>query len=87
MLSRSLVAVFLSLPAAILLIALMLVATPPLEALRLPSLLMVFPLWVAIATASFLIPRARTAALVLGGVSVLAYGLMVLTQNLGVGGA
>ncbi|MEM8768851.1 MAG: hypothetical protein AAGE43_15495 [Pseudomonadota bacterium] len=87
MLTRSLVAVFLSIPVTLVAIALFLAATPPEPALRLPSLLMVFPLWVAIACASYLLPKASTAAGVLVATAAVGYGLILLLQFMGVGGA
>lgn len=66
----------LSLPAAMMLIGLFLAVTPPITGMRLPSLLMVFPLWMGIACASYLMARARTAAAVLIGISLVSYGLI-----------
>ena len=86
MLTRSLVAVLLSLPASVAVIGLFLAATPPVTALRLPSLLMVFPVWVAIACASYLVPRAGTAAAVLAAVSLVGFGLIRVLKSSGVVG-
>ncbi|MEM7705013.1 MAG: hypothetical protein AAF358_05640 [Pseudomonadota bacterium] len=87
MIARSFVGVLLSIPASVILIALILAATPPLPSLRVPTLLMLIPLWVAVATASFLIPKAWMAAVVLLAVSLGGYGLIELLAKLGIGGA
>ncbi|MEM1261982.1 MAG: hypothetical protein AAGH76_06280 [Pseudomonadota bacterium] len=87
MIARSIVAVLLSIPASMILISLFLAATPPITALRAPSMLLVFPLWVVIATASFLVPTARFSALMLSAISLVGYGLIQLLDAVGVGGA
>lgn len=87
MVARSFVAVLLSAPATVALVGLFLVATPPVAALRLPSLLMVFPLWIAIACLSYLIPTAKKAAAVLIGISVVGFGLIEVLKMTTVGGA
>ncbi len=87
MIAKSIVAVLLSLPASIMLIALFLQATPLIETLRFPSLLMVFPVWVALATLSFLFTKARYAALLLIGISLLGYALIILLKTMNIGGA
>ncbi|MEM6485293.1 MAG: hypothetical protein AAF662_09950 [Pseudomonadota bacterium] len=87
MIARSIVGVLLSIPASVILIALFLVATPPMPAWRIPTLLMVVPVWVGVASASFLLPTARDAALALIAVSVMGYGLIKFLNFAGVGGA
>lgn len=84
--SRSLVAVLLSLPATVAVIGVFLAATPPEPGLRLPSLLMVFPVWVVIASASYLIRRTTTAAAILTAVSLAGFGLIGVLKYAGVGG-
>ncbi|MEM8983841.1 MAG: hypothetical protein AAGC71_12495 [Pseudomonadota bacterium] len=86
MVARSFVAVLLSAPATVALVGLFLAATPPAEALRMPSLLMVFPVWVAIACASYLIPTARWAAAALIGFSLVGFGLIELLKRTSVVG-
>ncbi|MEM9532401.1 MAG: hypothetical protein AAGA23_15905 [Pseudomonadota bacterium] len=87
MVSRSFVAVLLSAPATIAVIGLFLAITPPIGALRLPALLMVFPVWVGIACASYLIHSARLAAAVLVGISLVGFGLIELLKQTTVVGA
>ncbi|MEM6485034.1 MAG: hypothetical protein AAF662_08625 [Pseudomonadota bacterium] len=87
MIARSIVGVLLSIPASIILIALFLAATPPMPAWRVPTLLMLVPVWVGVAAASFLIPKARYSALALVSVSIIGYGLIELLDFAGVGGA
>lgn len=87
MLARSLVAILLSIPTSIILVALFLAATPPMPAWRIPTLLMLVPVWVGVATASFVIPKARYSALALVSVSVVGYGLIELLDFAGIGGA
>ncbi|MEM1404734.1 MAG: hypothetical protein AAGG55_15455 [Pseudomonadota bacterium] len=87
MIARSLVSVLLSIPASIMLIALFLAATPPIPAWRVPTLLMMVPVWVGVATASLLIPTARHSAMALVSVSLISFGLIKVFALAGVGGA
>lgn len=66
------------------LVGLFLVVTPMLPELRLPALVMIFPLWIIIATASYLLPKTHTAAWLLIGVSVGAFGLIHIMKSAGV---
>ncbi|WP_157976427.1 hypothetical protein [Parahaliea mediterranea] len=84
MLARSLVAVLLSLPATVALIGLFLALVPASNALALPALLMAFVLWVALASASYLIPRALPAALVLLAITGISFALLTLLKLAGV---
>ncbi|MEM7080283.1 MAG: hypothetical protein AAF513_16810 [Pseudomonadota bacterium] len=82
MLSRSLIAFLLGLPAAMAVIGLYLIATPALPELRLPALLMIFPLWIGIAGASYMLPT-RKAAAVLIAISLGGFGLIQVLKNMG----
>lgn len=73
MLSRSVVALILSLPAAIGCIGLLLALLPAATQATLPILLFAFPAWVFIACASYLLSTARRAAIVLAGVSIFSF--------------
>lgn len=84
--ARSLVAVILSMPATISVVALFLTLTAPVPSWRLPSMLMIFPIWVGVSCASFVFPRARTAAGVLLGVTAVCGAAMVIANAVGVGG-
>ncbi|MEM7217380.1 MAG: hypothetical protein AAF515_03375 [Pseudomonadota bacterium] len=84
MLARSLVACLLSFPATIALVGLFLLATSGAPALRLPSLLMIFPIWVGLASASYLIPHTGKAAALLTGVSLAGFAAIALLRYLGV---
>ena len=86
MLARSLAAILLSIPATVALISLCLALLPVTSSLTLPILLMVFPLWVGLATASYLLPTARAAALVLCGLTALGFGLLALLRFFGMAG-
>lgn len=84
MITRSLLVVLLSLPASIVMIAVMLAATPSAPAMRIPLLLAVVPLWLAVATTGLLIPRVDRAALVLLGISLGGYVVIHILKFLGV---
>ena len=62
MLARSLVACLLSIPAAFVLVGMVVVVTPDSPDVTLPLLIMVFPVWVAVACGSYLIEDTRVAA-------------------------
>jgi hypothetical protein len=85
-LARSLVALLLSMPATVALIGLCLALLPEASPLTLLALLMVFPLWVTLACASYLLPTARAAAAVLCGVSGLGFGAIAALKLLGMSG-
>jgi len=85
-LARSLVALLLSMPATVALIGLCLALLPAASALTLPALLMVFPLWVGLASASYLLPTARAAAAVLCGLTGLGFGAIAVLKLLGLAG-
>lgn len=84
MLTRSLVALLLSIPAVCGAIGLVLALAPADPALILPALLLTFPLWVVVATASYVSPVASRAALVLGIVSGVSFALIALLRVFGV---
>lgn len=86
MLARSLAAILLSIPATVALISLCLALLPVASGLTLPALLMVFPAWVGLATASYLLPTARASALVLCGFTALCFGLLALLRLFGMAG-
>ncbi|MEM7097700.1 MAG: hypothetical protein AAF541_05520 [Pseudomonadota bacterium] len=83
MLSKSLVATILSLPATVAVIGVFLV-TVPAPSLHLPALLMVFPIWVAIACGVYQIPKTSHAAAVLVLIAVSGYGIITLLKSTGV---
>jgi hypothetical protein len=85
-LARSLVAILLSIPATVALISLCLALLPVASSLTLPALLMVFPLWVGLATASYLLPTARAATAILCAITALGFGSLALLRILGVAG-
>ncbi|MEM7430514.1 MAG: hypothetical protein AAF351_01115 [Pseudomonadota bacterium] len=87
MVSRSFIAMFLSLPASIILIGVFLTATPTIPALRFPALLLVFPLWVAIASASYLIKGRIAMTAMLLSVSLVGFGAISLLKMSGLDGA
>lgn len=86
MLVRSLVAILLSIPATVALISLCLALLPVASGLTLPALLMVFPTWVGLATASYLLPTARASTAVLCGVTGLAFAMVILLRFFGLSG-
>ncbi|MEM0953398.1 MAG: hypothetical protein AAGI24_04585 [Pseudomonadota bacterium] len=83
MLARSLVGVFLSIPASAAIMGVFLSLTASERGIIVPSLLMFFPLWVALASASYLQPTARRAAAVLLGISGGGFGLLAVIKFLG----
>ena len=83
MLARSLVAVLLSVPATVGLIALCLALLPVASELTLPALLLVFPVWVGLACTGYLLPTARAAAAVFCGLTGLCFGSLALLSFLG----
>tara|TARA_Y100001934_G_C11851927_1_gene539954 strand:+ start:185 stop:448 length:264 start_codon:yes stop_codon:yes gene_type:complete len=80
MLARSLVAVFLSLPACVAVMGVMLTMTPVSASITLPLLLMMFPLWVGLTCGSYLIPNPKVAAAGLVGLSLVGFGLIALLK-------
>lgn len=86
MLVRSLVAVFLSIPATVAVIGLVLALTPAQSSLSMSLLLLAFPLWVCVACATYLTTSARRAALVLIVVSIIGLGLVTLLRYAGLAG-
>ena len=86
MLARSLVAVILSMPATVAAIGLCLALVPVASEMTLPLLLMVFPVWIGLACASYLLPKASAAAAVLCGITGLGFGLMAVLKFLGLAG-
>ncbi|MCB1855221.1 MAG: hypothetical protein KDI05_10105 [Halieaceae bacterium] len=86
MLARSLVAVLLSIPATVALLGLCLALLPVASDLTLPALLLVFPVWVGLACASYLLPTARVAAALFCALTVLCCGLIALLKSLGLSG-
>lgn len=83
MLVKSLVACLLSLPATVAVIGLCLALMSAASSWTLPSLLMVFPVWIGIASAAYLLPTAKDMAAVLCGVSGLGFGLIAVVKFLG----
>ena len=83
---RSLVAVLLSMPATVAIIGFCLALLPAGTPYTLPLLLMVFPVWGGLASASYLLPDARRAAVVLVGVSALSFVLTLLLKFWGYSG-
>lgn len=86
MIVRSIVGLVFAMPASMILLGLILSGTPPIETLRMPLLLMVFPVWVVVATASFLLDKAMHSAIALIGFSLFGYGLTLLLKSTGVVG-
>ncbi len=86
MLARSLVALLLSMPATVALLGSFLAILPSTSQFTLPALLMVFPVWVGMACASYLMPTARGAAAVLCGLTALGFGLIAALKFLGISG-
>ena len=85
MLSKSLIAVILSMPASIVIIALFLTVSSTVPVLRMPALLMVFPVWIAMASISYFLPSVRSMVVTLVTITVIAYGLMLGAKSLGLG--
>jgi cell shape-determining protein MreD len=75
----------LSMPATVALIGLCLALLLVASQLTMPALLMVFPAWVGLACASYVLPTARAAAAVLCGITGLGFGLISL-KLLGIAG-
>ena len=85
MLSKSLIAVILSMPASIVIIALFLTVSSTVPVLRMPALLMVFPVWIAMASISYFLPSVRSMVVTLVTITVTAYGLMLGAKSVGLG--
>ena len=86
MLARSLVAVLLSIPATVAILGVIIVVTPSNNTLSMSALLLSFPLWIVIASASYLTPRASVAALILTGISLLGLGIVTAMKAAGLAG-
>ena len=86
MLARSLAAVLFSFPATVALMGLCLALLPAASNLTLPTLLMVFPVWVGLATASYVLPTARATSIALCGLTGLGFGLIALLKFFGLAG-
>ncbi|MBO6557264.1 MAG: hypothetical protein JJ957_12245 [Pseudomonadales bacterium] len=84
MLARSLVAVFLSLPASFAVIGLILVVVPLTTSQILPFLLMVFPVWLGFVCASYVLDDTERVAMGLVVISVVGFGLVALLKYVGV---
>ncbi|MEM1191432.1 MAG: hypothetical protein AAGI72_23070 [Pseudomonadota bacterium] len=83
MLAKSLVACLLSIPAAFSLVGALAVVTPDTPAVTVPVLMMVFPVWVAVACCSYLIEDTRVAAGVLLATACACSGFIVTLRTLG----
>lgn len=79
-LAKSLVAVLLSLPTAIVMVGIFIVATPFWPSLRFPAILMVFPLWLVLVWASYLVSNTRVLATALITVSLCGYAMIQLIK-------
>ncbi len=86
MLARSLIAVLLSIPATVAVIGVLLAITPADKSLSVALLLLAFPLWVGIASASYLLQRPAVSAFVLIAVSALGLGLVQWLKFAGLAG-
>ena len=84
MFARSLVGVLLSIPASAAIMGVFLSLTASDSGVIAPSLLLFFPLWVALASASYLQPTARSSAAVLLGISGGGFGLLAIIKFIGV---
>ena len=83
MLARSLVACLLSIPVSFALVGLMLALTPATTSLSLSLILLIFPVWLLVATSSYTIPDWRRSALVLVAVASAGFGLLAVLKFLG----
>lgn len=86
MLGKSLLILFLSIPATVAILGSLLVLTPAEPTKTLPSLLMFFPLWIAVASGCYLLRRKRTIAATLVSVSFIGFGLIHITKHFGIAG-
>ncbi|MEM1143329.1 MAG: hypothetical protein AAGI88_12165 [Pseudomonadota bacterium] len=78
MLARHLTAIVLSIPATIVILSLVLAYGPASPAFRAPAFLMFLPLWLCVATASYLVPKTHIAALALLGTTAAGYAVLLL---------
>lgn len=86
MLLRSIVAIVLSMPATVAIVGAFIVITPASSAISMAALLLAFPVWVCIASASYLTPRPGVSALVLVAVSACGFGLIASLKATGIAG-
>lgn len=76
MLVKSLIAVLLSIPATVGLIGMCLAMLPKADALTFPILLLVFPVWVGLACACYLLPSTGAMAGVFCAITGLCFGII-----------
>lgn len=86
MLTKSLLVVLLSIPASVAILGSVIVLTPAAPTKTLPSLLMFFPLWIAVASLAYLLQRNRTITIVLVSISLAGFGLIQATKYFGIAG-
>ena len=86
MLARSIIILFLSIPASVAIIGVFLALTPTAPTKTLPSLLMFFPLWIGLACLCYLEERKGRIATILIAISVVGFATISLTKHLGVDG-
>lgn len=86
MLTRSLVAFLLAIPATVALVGVWLAITPESPSKILPMLLLFYPAYIGIACASYLFLEAKTAAAVLVAVASVGFGFIALLKFLGMAG-
>ncbi|MEL7043604.1 MAG: hypothetical protein AAGL66_01095 [Pseudomonadota bacterium] len=83
MLAKSLVACLLSIPAAFSLVGALVVVTPDRPAVTVPVMMLIFPVWVAIACSSYLIEDTRVAAGVLVATACACTVFIITLRTLG----
>ncbi|MEM1190764.1 MAG: hypothetical protein AAF933_15160 [Pseudomonadota bacterium] len=86
MLAKSLLILFLSVPASVAILGTLLVLTPAEPAKTLPSLLMFFPLWIGVASSCYLLRRNGVIAALLVSITLVGFGVIQVTKHFGVAG-
>ena len=86
MLVRSLVALLLSIPATVAIMGVLIAVTPSSNAISMSALILAFPVWVCVASASYITTRAGLAAAVLVAISVAGLGLVHVLRFMGAAG-
>ncbi len=83
MLVKSLVAVLMSIPATVAILGVLMAVTPASPSITMPLLLAIFPVWVCLACASYLLPRAADSAAVLSAIAGAGFCILAFLKFAG----
>jgi hypothetical protein len=83
-LNKSLIVLFLSIPASVAIIGVVLAIVPPDLGYTLPMLLLFYPLWTCVACGSYFFRNTTTAAALLSAISGVGFGLIAILKFVGI---